>query len=339
MKPRLALVDTPRGEIIAAAPKIVRSEVNPALAYLASISPASRRTMMHGLKVIVAIVCGDVHDVESFPWHELGRQHVDAIRAALAERYSPGSANLFLCALRGAIKKSWELGLIDAETRERVCSFKPVKGDAENDDDRAGRSLDFKEVKALFKVCADDLTATGRRDAALLGVAWCCGLRRAELVGLDLADVTIADDAARLRVRGKGNRTRSAYVTGGALAALRAWLFVRGDREGPLFFPTRQGGAIIVRRMSTAAIYSRFAKLAERAGVEPFSPHDLRRSFVGDLLDAGVDIVTIAQLAGHASVKTTARYDRRDAETKRLAMLRRKTPFIVPGEPTTPRKT
>jgi integrase len=110
------------------------------------------------------------------------------------------------------------------------------------------------------------------------------------------------------------------YLPQGALSYLSKWLAVRGRQPGALLCPIRKGGEIEYRNMTAQAVLLIVQKRAKDAGVESFSPHDFRRTFCSDLLDAGVDIVTVQKLAGHASPVTTAKYDRRGEETKRKAV-------------------
>jgi len=120
-------------------------------------------------------------------------------------------------------------------------------------------------------------------------------------------------------IHGKGNRSRICYVVNGARLAVAAWLAVRGDADGPLFFPTLKGGRIIERRMVSQSILDILKKLQRKAGVAKFSPHDVRRSHITALLDAGNDLLTVSALAGHQSADTTRRYDRRPEAAKKKA--------------------
>ena len=73
----------------------------------------------------------------------------------------------------------------------------------------------------------------------------------------------------------------------------------RGTAPGELLAPVRKDGLILSGGITPAAVYGVMEKRRCEAGVEPFTPHDLRRTFAGDLLDAGADIVTVQKLMGH----------------------------------------
>ncbi len=332
MSHELALYNK-EGKLPEAAPEARPLAENPAAVYLASLGPGSRRTMRQALDTMAELLSGGrITDALLLDWSRLRYPHAAALRAALTERYAPATVNKMLSALRGTLKAAWRLGQISAEERERASDVSPARGERLP----RGRSLAPGEIRALVEDCLTDAAAPASaakaapaprpalaaRDAALLALLYGCGLRRAEIAALDLSDLREGSEGGlSLVVRGKRNKERLVPVgAGGAEAALRDWLAARGGEDGPLFVPFRKGDRPQRgQRMTTQAVYHVCRERQARAGVAPFSPHDFRRTFVGDLLDRGADIVTVQKLAGHASVTTTARYDRRGERAKRTA--------------------
>jgi site-specific recombinase XerD len=311
-----------------AGPQDARALVEPALpldrhpvaVYMAGLAAGSRRTQVAAVRIIAMLVRAEATEM-TLPWWALDYAHTSAIRSTLAERFAPATANRMLAALRGVLKATFRLGLIDSDRMTRACSVEPVRGSRV----MKGRALSKGELLSLFEAC-DPKTHGGARNAALLGLLYGGGLRRAEIVGLDLADFDAP--TGKLVVRGKGNKERTAWVTNGSRDALDAWLLYRGAEPGPLFVPVTKSGVIERRRMTDGAVAELVRRLARKSKIAAFSPHDMRRTFIGDMLDAGADIATVQQLAGHASPTTTSRYDRRGDRAKKRASELLHVPFV-----------
>src|SRR6266498_2981224 len=105
----------------------------------------------------------------------------------------------------------------------------------------------------------------------------------------------------------------------GTVAALDAWLEVRGHGAGALFGRAVRGGRVGERRLADEGVAVILRDRAAAAGVAPFTPHDMRRTYISELLDAGADLATVQKMVGHESVTTTAGYDRRGDAAKRKA--------------------
>jgi integrase len=219
-----------------------------------------------------------------------------------------------LAALRGVLREAWRLGQMTAEDYQRAVDLESVRGSSV----QRGRALSRGELKALVDHCRADQGPTGSRDAALLAVLYGAGARRAEAVALEFSDFDMKTGELTIQ-RGKGGKGRLAYATNGGMDALKAWIAVRGTDPGPLFYRGRKGGQLVHARMTPQAVLDIVRRRADGAGVKRFSPHDLRRTFICELLDAGADLSTTRSLAGHSNVQTTARYDRRDERSKRKA--------------------
>ena len=292
------------------------ADLHPALVYLASLAPGSRRTMHHALRIAAHTLTAGRCDLENMPWHQLRYQHLAALRSWLMENYDAATGNKTLAAVRGALKNAWKLGQLDTDAYMRAVQVKAIDG--EKPDAAAGRALTQGEISAMMRVCADDPTPAGPRDAVIVGLGAVAGLRRDSIAKLQIANYDAGERT--LTVKMKRNKTRALPVQSDLAAAIDNWLKVRGDWPGPLLCAVDKAGRVQQAGISGAAVYRAFQKRGAQAGLKPFTPHDLRRTFAGDLLDAGVDIVTVQWLMGHANINTTQRYDRRGDRVRRDAV-------------------
>ncbi|MFK3663537.1 tyrosine-type recombinase/integrase [Scandinavium sp. NPDC088450] len=288
--------------------------LNPAQAYLLSLnSPRSRQTMRSFLGIIARIL--GATRLETCQWGAMRRHHVQAIIALLQDAdKAPATINTYLSALKGVATEAWMMKQLDAESCEHIRRVRNVRGSRLP----RGRALPREEIRALFGVCDADKKSLGLRDAAILGVMFGGGLRRSEVVGLDLASLMMTDQA--LRVLGKGNKERIAYLPAGSWHRLLLWVDqIRGEVPGPLFTRIRRHDDVTDHRMTDQAVYHILGERQRQAGIEKCAPHDIRRTFATTMLDNGEDLITVRDAMGHASVTTTQQYDRRGDERLRRA--------------------
>jgi site-specific recombinase XerD len=306
---------------------------HPAAVYLAALDAGSRRTMRQALNTLANLLgvppqrdaAGKEVTYLACPWGSLRYQHTSALRAAIAERYAPATANKMLAALRRVLQEAWRLGHMSAEEYARARDVPLITGETLP----AGRALSAGEIAALLAGCAADPRPAGVRDGALIAALYSTLVRRSEVVAFMLEDYDTTEGTLRVR-RGKGRKARLTYLAPGAKAALDAWLALRGTVAGPLFLPLTKSGRAALRALRPQAVAEVLTRRASEARVAACSPHDLRRTAIGDLLDAGADIATVQRLAGHADPVTTARYDRRGERAKRRAAHLLHVPYSEP---------
>ncbi len=143
-----------------------------------------------------------------------------------------------------------------------------------------------------------------KRDYAILMLFLNCGIRRSELVGLNLTDVY--ED--RIRVVGKGNKERFVYFGTPCRKALDAYLLERHKKilsDNRALFGSRNGN-----RISVEAVHRLVKKALLQAGIDStqFSAHKLRHTAATMMLSGGVDVKTVQEVLGHENLNTTQIY-------------------------------
>lgn len=233
----------------------------------------------------------------------LSQLDVHAVRRALATQHRTGlcgkSLRRWLSALRSFFNFCIRQGWLPHNPAASITAPKVEK--------KLPATLDVDEVGQLLSFADDgDLSV---RDRALLELTYSSGLRLAELAGLDLPDLDLAD--ATVSVTGKGNKTRLLPVGRQALMALRAWLKLRGQMAPagePALFVSNRG-----RRISHRRIQQLFARYSLQQGLDKaLHPHMLRHSFASHLLESSSDLRAVQELLGHANLATTQIYTHLD---------------------------
>lgn len=271
----------------------------PVSAYLARLSPRSRRTYAGDAKAIAAIVFPPLMPerrtesvVDGLAWETLGVEVGVHLCACLAASYAPSTARRMLACYRGILRECWRQGRMSAEALARALDLPAVRGERVT----KGRALTWAEVEALLS------RARSARDRAMLACMVGAGLRRAEIVQVCTDHVKVRAGRVELLVRGKGRRQRVVRLPSWAADAVLDQSR-RTGAGGPIFWLRSDSSVdVIVRRT------------AYLAGLGKVSAHDLRRTYASLALNAGMPLASLSRAMGHANVKTTMVYDRRPDE-------------------------
>jgi integrase/recombinase XerC len=230
------------------------------------------------------------------------------IRAYLSELYSRGlskpSAARALAAIRSWFKWLARQGYVEQNPAALVATPKLPK--------HLPRVPTIEQMNMVVDAADDDTAAWPERDRVIFELLYGCGIRNAELVGLDLKDIYWANEA--ILVRGKGRKERYVPLGDAAAQALRAYL---PQREAKLTAVGKLGiEALLLNarlrgtgRLTTRSVGRIVKKIALAHGLpSDVHPHTLRHAFGTHMLEEGADLRAIQEILGHERLSTTQRY-------------------------------
>ncbi|HEY1254489.1 MAG TPA: tyrosine-type recombinase/integrase [Terracidiphilus sp.] len=244
--------------------------------------------------------------------------HIRAYLGTLYDRgLSKASAARALAAIRGWFKWLARQGVLEQNAAALVSTPKLPK--------HLPRVPSIEQMNRVVDTVSEDAASWPARDTAILELLYGCGIRNAELVGLNLEDIHWANDA--MLIRGKGNKQRYVPLGDAAAHALRAYLTERSallaavgkdDRaptkriDTPALFVNlrlRGLGKSSQARLTTRSVGRIVKRIAILRGLSAeVHPHTLRHAFGTHLLEEGADLRAIQELLGHERLSTTQRY-------------------------------
>ena len=228
------------------------------------------------------------------------RRYVAFLGTVVSERGTPYARRTIVrkvAALRRYFAWAHREGLVAADPSARLSAGKAGG--------RLPRVLASSELEVLLNPdrasTADDADEVRARDDAVIELLYGCGLRVAELCGLDAETIDL--DRRSVIVLGKGSKERQVPVGDPAVDAVRRWLALRGT------WPGAQGTAALFLNHRGGRLGPRdVRRILDRRAVAPTHPHALRHTYATHLLDGGADLRVVQELLGHQSLATTQVY-------------------------------
>jgi integrase/recombinase XerC len=227
-----------------------------------------------------------------------------AIRGFLSHLYDKGlgktSVARALAALRSLYRWLAQEGVVEQNPAKLVSTPRLAK--------KLPRVPTIEEVNSVLDGTMPEIASFPERDRLLLELLYGCGIRNSELVGINLDDIRLSNEA--ILIRGKGKKER--YVPFGesardALAHYLPWrqqLLATLKKSIPALLINQRGG-----RLTTRSVGRIVKRIAVAQGLSPdVHPHTLRHAFGTHMLEEGADLRAIQELLGHERLATTQRY-------------------------------
>lgn len=260
--------------------------------------------------------------IEDVEWYKITASDFSNLMYLWRNKLKKVTVKRYLSALRGLSRQCFLSGMMPGENYVRIKEVKLPKGG-----NRVGRGARVERdyQKKLLDHCMMDVrTAHGLRDAAMLGILFGTGIRRAEAASLKETDINLQTGEIILTV--KGGNTVVRFLSSWAIPYIKDWIDFKRMRDcagGYVLVPIGKGGRIGSKKLTGRGLLYLFRERSLKAGLPLIvRPHDARRTMGTEMIEQHGELIA-QRVLGHASLNTTRIYDKRSDDVIQKIMRER----------------